>query len=151
MTMRRVLFAQALAVVIIAGCANEVTFERRSLDDAQSRSELQRLGISVPNNYTFKSMVKAPPPGTGGASFDGVFISPSPATPIRVDSTALQMIPTTCQELRRTDLPDGLQCSALTDLRQGAVPLTKTADSLSVVSGQLPSGESHVYLSVLGH
>lgn len=150
MMVRQALVALALTVLVVAGCSNEVTFEKQPLDEKQTRNELQGLGITLPENYTLVSMTKMPPPGSGGAGYDGVFRSPSPAAPVQVDATPVPMAPTTCQELRWYDLPDGLDCAMTKELRRGEVSLT-SADSLSVAAAQLPSGESHIYLSVSGH
>lgn len=149
-TVRLILTALVLAVLALSGCSNEVTFEQNPLDERQTRTELQGMGITLPENYTQLSMTKAPPPGSGGASYDGVFKSPSPAAPIEVDSSPVKMTLTTCQELRWYDLPDGLDCGMAKDLHRAAV-LLKSADGLNVVSAQLPSGESRIYLSVSGH
>lgn len=140
-----------LALVGLAGCSGEVTFEKNALDEAESQHELNGLGITVPDGYSFRSMIKMPPPGSGGASYDGVFESSPPPEPVEVDSAPVPMTPTTCQELRKSELPDGLACSLLSDLRHGAVLLTDSADNLSVISGQLPSGKSRIYVSVSGH
>jgi hypothetical protein len=149
--MRRFLGAALVASSVLAGCSHEVRFERKSLDQAQTRNELQGLGITIPNSYSFVSMTKMPPPGSGGSSYDGVYDSPTPPAPVLVDGTPLPMTPTTCQQLRRSDLPDGLNCALASGLRHGSIRLTKSADSFGVVSAKLSSGKSRVYISVSGH
>lgn len=146
---------QSLGLVLIiftlAGCSNKVSFERKNLDQAQTRDELQQLGVTIPDTYLLVSMTKMPPPGSGGSSYDGVYDSPTPPAPVKVDGVPLSMKPMTCDELRSYNLPDGLDCSVASDLLRGSINLTRSADSLSVVSGNFPSGKSHVYVSVSGH
>lgn len=145
------LTAMTLLVLAVAGCSDRAVSTPAPLTREQSQSALRKFGVTIPDSYTFISMTTSPPPLTGGADYNGVYESPIPPAPVEVDSVALPMSPTTCQELRRSDLPDGTHCESVSNLQLGSKTLTKTVDSLRVESATLPSGKSRIYLWVIGH
>ncbi|MEW2483546.1 hypothetical protein AB0876_28570 [Mycobacterium sp. NPDC049093] len=139
-----------IAMLFLVGCSDEVKFEKQSLDEPQTRSQLQKMGIGVPDNYSLVSMIEMPPPGSGSASYKGLFTSPLPISPVEVDGLRLKMRPTTCQGLQVSTLSDGMACATLSNLQIGGTQLA-AIDNLTVISGQSQPGEARVYLTVTGH
>ncbi len=148
---RALLTVGIMLLAALTGCSDEVVFEHVSIDETQTRYELVQRGIVVPDTYTFVSMIKMPPPGSGGISYQGVFTSPAPAAPVLLDSRPLALTPAPCQQLQGYELPNETKCAEMADVHQGAATLAASLDDLTVITGRISPGLTRIYLSIAGH
>lgn len=148
---RWIVCVAAMLAPVAVGCSDHVDIENKSLDQSHAERALSNRGITLPAGYKFVSMTTVPPPGSGSASFDGVYDVAGNPSPVLVDDRPLTMSPTPCAQILPGDRPAGLDCSAVTATQVGSTPLQKVADTLVVVAATGLDGSSRVYLSVSGH
>lgn len=139
-----------LSTTAVSGCIDDIKITTVSLDEAQARSEFRDLGIGIPDTYSFRSTRRTPPSGPEAPIYDAVFDSPSPPVPVLLDGAELPMAPTSCREMKMHDMRDGLNCGLLSNLRAGSARLTSEPYGLRVVAGDLSSGDSRIYIRVVG-
>lgn len=153
----RYLWSALLLVLIVAGCSDEIHFHTESLDQEQTRTELQERGITIPASYSLVSMSKIYPPGSGGLSYLGGFDSSTPAAPILIDGASTQMRPIACDAVTPKSFPEkwfalGLDCPAMTDVQFGGSPTNSSSVlEVRVLSGVVTSGKTRIYLDVAGN
>ncbi len=150
-TQKAALLTVGIMLAALTGCSDEVVFEHASIDEVQTRYELEQRGIVVPDTYTFVSMIKIPPPGSGGISYQGVFTSPAPAAPVLLDSRPLALTPAPCQQLQGYQLLNETYCAEMADVHQGAATLAASLDDLTCITGRISPGLTRIYLSIAGH
>ncbi|TDZ43236.1 hypothetical protein [Mycobacteroides franklinii] len=146
------LFVCGATVLALIGCSGKVDHAQQARDLQRARDNLKKVELTIPDSYSLVSMTYFPEPFVGQGWRSGAFESTtSPPAPMLLRGNPIRTEPVACDRIpQRTD-PDWLKAGFNCDMPNGRYGVADSMYGISVFTGELPSGESRIYLRVEGH